>query len=1472
MTFPVGWAKKQKITINYTPAVQLVNFPVLITEAHLLAEVFTLAQADGRDLRFTVDAAGLTVCPYEIECFGAANTKIHVQVPTLPTTSLGIWIWYGNPTATAPGTPSAVWDSSFIAVYHLSEVGNGTAGEYKDSTANALHATGRTISPLTPPTRVAGAVRYGQQFSNATKNGIQLPASTLLCPRYSLTTEVLGAPSSLTAFLCPLASALATQFPISSTGYYRITATDGVTLAKATTAALPAGWAVGTYSHLAAVYDLQNATPVNRIGCTFNGVQQTMTDNTTPPTQFHDGVNLPANLTWAVGSALDGQSGWWDGIIDELRISSVPRSVDWLAATYATLLTPASFATPVLPSRPAAGVNFHRVAQPNSSLALGLPCQSNAFFDQLNYLVHYCTGANHVLAGGKGDATETPGDITFATQYSEATTQAASTLSAGHVICDDFDNTVLVGDLGSGLTNIEVFSPASNGTWPHINGDSFSGTHANFAPGAPSRYGSNVVYLQVYIDASFHLVLNYLNSSGLTNPQANIPYRTTVATLADASTYPQVYAAGIGNVGICLVAFDGVNYSFVEYMQAPGNLGVPGSPVTLPAAGWAPGSRVNFRMVAAWQSIWRVLLFRDSAAPNTLRACVYGGYGDPYLQFSATVTVDLIPGDYGFTGTVDVGGQRMAEQTYIYYLTSAGKLCRRILAITNTPVGRDWSAENWSFALGAETVLSDIALAPLANNLQAPLHSFRQSGVVLQDGTGWLLMYRETAMTPKVPLIDTTTTCRPVPDSTGYLANVAYSRSNAAGTKSLVSWASGVTTYANIYDHSAGAWVYPTRHRISGKYCDGHNVPLVEIDANGRLWSLMGGRQGNTSENLILMRSAKTIYDADISNLLDYSTWTACGTGFAPTRGYKQFFADHYSTPWALFFYSLSAYIARPWHDANTAWGRGIMIFAGQGANEGYPTMPMFSAGLEDVAVPRTGHVSFPFANYNLSDTYRVMQTNYLRIVPQADGMLRGYRADGGESVLPVFQTMARSGGQTTRDIYADGDILLASFSRSSMPTRPVWAASMSAILGDLVISPSGHIWSCRNIGTQIDAFPGPAVDTTIWNNATRTNPTCQTAGAGQLAISFASAGTLTSDLSTLAANSADFDLIVTLTLDTYATSPTGYHQAGIEINDGAGHYVRLVRRVSSGMIHDLQIQADTGIISQSASNKVDPPLCTRLRLRRAGGTVYVYVWNYLAVNSFCWTWEGSELGQAMTFPTGAAYVRLFATQGGTALTVHFEDLYFQNLAASYAAGAASPFPASPSYRQRVQDNQIIWQYLCPERQDLMAGSAAATPITLRNSGQIGLAYNCGQVNTFTAQARMLWTGSAWEYTYVTSSSQEISYYCNFAVNLKDTSLAANLNSPVIAPYLSASINVGQTWTSGTPVFDQTHCDTGLGAAGFCVNLNYRPASSQFLVTWSQVMGEMSAVWCADVAADWGSIFFGRTVFSDQFNGYFMGV
>ncbi len=130
--FDTDWNCRVPITVNanQVPSMQT-DFPFLFNST---VPEFVDAQSLGQDFRFVLQDK--TQLKYEIQDFDSGtNTLIAwTKVPSIEVGTL-IYLYFNNPTATDNQDPAAVYDSNYKAVWHMNETVFGI-DSIKDSTSN----------------------------------------------------------------------------------------------------------------------------------------------------------------------------------------------------------------------------------------------------------------------------------------------------------------------------------------------------------------------------------------------------------------------------------------------------------------------------------------------------------------------------------------------------------------------------------------------------------------------------------------------------------------------------------------------------------------------------------------------------------------------------------------------------------------------------------------------------------------------------------------------------------------------------------------------------------------------------------------------------------------------------------------------------------------------------------------------------------------------------------------------------------------------------------------------------------------------------------------------------------------------------------------------------------------------------------------------------------------------------------------
>ena len=330
-----GYSFRKTITVNpslVSPVNQggLADFPMLFGNqafSYLAASSSggAVQSSNGYDIIFTSDAAGNNTLNFEIEKYVPATGEIEawVQVPTLSSTSNKVYLFYGNSNVTvSQANPLGTWDPNYQLVWHLPD----------GSSLSANDSTGHVNGTVSGASAVAGRVDGGaatDPSSYISFSDAGLPAG--------------GGPFTFSGWFK------------SSTGN-----TNNIMIDYGNSSG------VGHQAYLG-YYDFGNGKVVGN--CGFGGPTNVVGDTNLNDGVWHylacsvdggstvnfyiDGVSVASQTfsinvitgnTGTVGRAEDG-SQTYAGTSDEIRVSNVDRSADWIGTEYNNQSNPAGFYT-----------------------------------------------------------------------------------------------------------------------------------------------------------------------------------------------------------------------------------------------------------------------------------------------------------------------------------------------------------------------------------------------------------------------------------------------------------------------------------------------------------------------------------------------------------------------------------------------------------------------------------------------------------------------------------------------------------------------------------------------------------------------------------------------------------------------------------------------------------------------------------------------------------------------------------------------------------------------------------------------------------------------------------------------------------------------------------------------------------------------------------------------------------------------
>jgi hypothetical protein len=342
-----SYGSQMKIFFSgYNGGGTLMNFPVLVTLSTNLSgfSYRQFASPTGADLRFT-DASGVGLIPHEIDEWNSNGTSIvWVNVPSIASTNDFIWAWWGNPSCATPAaysTNGAAWPG-YDVVWHLKESGF----PFADSTEQYPALTG------TAPVPTLGEIGHGESFNGSSEFLNTGPLN--LGPAFTLSAWVKlnSAETNIQTIWAnkpggwnSAGVALYVNTYNTKDGKLFLETGDGVTGLDAESAAGAVG--AGQWHFVAAAVNETAGTAqlyVDGTNCTASGSIVTDFPNQTA-------MNL---------GRITNNAYYFNGVLDETRIQSGAQSANWLSASWATVVSNATFES------------YSAVAQQTPALTVGL--------------------------------------------------------------------------------------------------------------------------------------------------------------------------------------------------------------------------------------------------------------------------------------------------------------------------------------------------------------------------------------------------------------------------------------------------------------------------------------------------------------------------------------------------------------------------------------------------------------------------------------------------------------------------------------------------------------------------------------------------------------------------------------------------------------------------------------------------------------------------------------------------------------------------------------------------------------------------------------------------------------------------------------------------------------------------------------------------------------------------------------------
>jgi len=325
-----SWNYQMKVTFaGYNRPETLTNFPALVVlSTNIAGFQYSQFLSTNQDLRFTA-SDGLSELPYEIDTWNTNGfSYVWLQVTNLVDANTCVYAHWGKSGQTAPTytTDGKTWNGNFKRVWHLRESGNGTAGEYQDSTSAGGNAQGGGGALTQTPTQVVGMIGKAQSF-----DGVNDYIETSYgLPTTNFSFSFWAQSSTISAQNKPFGNADAVSGLSGSSVAWQNSAGKLFLQLRGGTAG-----------------DITTNAP--GIGSGWHHVALSL--NASGATLLWDGGVIGTSTKTAITSVLPVRIGRdgnnydkFNGLVDEARISDIARSTNWIWAEYMNVASNGVFA------------------------------------------------------------------------------------------------------------------------------------------------------------------------------------------------------------------------------------------------------------------------------------------------------------------------------------------------------------------------------------------------------------------------------------------------------------------------------------------------------------------------------------------------------------------------------------------------------------------------------------------------------------------------------------------------------------------------------------------------------------------------------------------------------------------------------------------------------------------------------------------------------------------------------------------------------------------------------------------------------------------------------------------------------------------------------------------------------------------------------------------------------------------------
>lgn len=329
-----SWGSRKKITINNTAsAAHLTNFPILVKLDSSRID-YGKTQNAGQDIRFVDPSDRTTVLNHEVETWNESGASyVWVKVPQIDagSTTDYIWMYYNNSSVGSPSTQLGssahaigTWDSSYRGVYHLNQdpAVAGTGGIVDSTNQNNATDNGSMNAADSVNGKIGKAldfdgtddfIDFGTTGNLYTTNASQITITAWGSLDDTTAHTIVGGGSS---------AGINNEFWLNSSAELEYWESSPRSSNYGSVTALTGALSTGAMNHYAMTLDVSNDQ-----GRFYFNRNLVKSFSYTP-------TNIPGKQSIGkYGTASD----FWDGVLDEVRISHTVRSADWIEAEYLTM-------------------------------------------------------------------------------------------------------------------------------------------------------------------------------------------------------------------------------------------------------------------------------------------------------------------------------------------------------------------------------------------------------------------------------------------------------------------------------------------------------------------------------------------------------------------------------------------------------------------------------------------------------------------------------------------------------------------------------------------------------------------------------------------------------------------------------------------------------------------------------------------------------------------------------------------------------------------------------------------------------------------------------------------------------------------------------------------------------------------------------------------------------------------------------